>query len=58
MSFGETLGKHLTMAVSANIFFIAIDYKNKANVKVAANTNIKSHRILYARVTIAQWKMT
>ena len=63
MSFGETLGKHLTMAASANIFFIAIDYKNKANIKVAANTNIKSHqvlfkqRILYARVTIAQWKI-
>ena len=43
MSFGETLGKHLTMAASANIFFIAIDYKNKANIKVAANINIKSH---------------
>ena len=63
MTFGETLGKHLTMAASANTFFIAIDYKNKANIKVAANTIIKLHqvlfkqRILYVRVTIAQQKI-
>ena len=55
------LGKNLTMAASVNMFYIAINYDNKTNVKVAAsNINIKMHqlfsklRILRVRVTIAQ----
>ena len=58
-----TLGEHLTMAASASMFCIAIDYKNKSNVKVAAsNINIKIHqlfskqRILGVRLNIAQRK--
>ena len=44
MTLGMTLAEHLTMAASANIFFITIDYKNEPNVKVAAsNVNIKTH---------------
>ena len=35
----DSLGEHLMMAASANIFDIAIDYRNKANMKVAV-TNI------------------
>ena len=55
-----TLAEHLTMAASASMFFIAIGYKNEANIKVAAsNVNIKIHqlfskqRILGVRMTIA-----
>ena len=58
-----TLTEHLTMAASASMFYIAIDYENEPNMKVAAsNINIKIHqlfskqRILSARVTIAQRK--
>ena len=58
-----TLGEQLAMAVSASMFYIATDYKNKLNMKVAAsNINIKTHqsffkqRILDVRVTIAQRK--
>ena len=61
MIFGTTLGKHLTMAASV---YIAIDSKNKVNMKVAAsNINIKIHqlfskqRILGVCVTIVQWKI-
>ena len=44
MTLGMTLTEHLTMAASANIFYITIDYKNEPNVKVAAsNVNIKTH---------------
>ena len=44
MTFGMTLAEHLTMAVSANMFYITIDYKNEPNVKVtASNVNIKTH---------------
>ena len=44
MTFGMTLAEHLTMAVSANMFYITIDYKNEPNVKVtASNANIKTH---------------
>ena len=44
MTFGMTLAEHLTMAVSANMFYITIDYKNEPNGKVtASNANIKSH---------------
>ena len=42
--FERTLGEHVTMIASANMFYIAIGYKNKASMKVAAsNTNIKSY---------------
>ena len=63
MTFSMTLGEHLMMAASASMFSIAIDHKNRPNMKVAAsNTNIKIHqlfskqRILGVRVTIAQRK--
>ena len=63
MTFGMTLAEHLTMAASASMFYIAINYENELNMKVAAsNINIKIHqlfskqRILSARVTIAQRK--
>ena len=53
------------MVTSARIFCIAIDYKNKTNVKEAAtNTNIKIHqlfskqRILGVHVTTAQRKIS
>ena len=36
MAFGMTLVKHFTMAASASMFYIAIDYKTKTNMKVAA----------------------
>ena len=46
MTFGTTLGEHLTMTASANMFYIAIHNKNKANVKLAAsNRNIKRHQL-------------
>ena len=35
MTFGTTLREH-TMAASANMFYIVIGYKSKANMKVAA----------------------
>ena len=61
MTFGATLKEHLTMAASANMFSIVIDYKNKANMKVGtSNTNIKIHhllskqRILDVRMTTVQ----
>ena len=38
MSFGTTLREHLTMAVYANMFYIATDYKNKINMKVSGST--------------------
>ena len=57
MTFGTSLREH-TMAASANMFYIAIGYKNKANMKVAAsNINIKirqmfsEHQILYDHCT-------
>ena len=63
MTFGMTLAEHLTMTASASMFYIAIDYENEPNIKVAAsNVNIKIHqlfskrRILGVRVTIAQRK--
>ena len=55
--------EHLTMAASASMFYVTIDYKNEPNMKVAAsNINIKIHqlfskqRILSAHVTISQRK--
>ena len=63
MTFGMTLAEHVTMAASANMFYLAIDYENELNMKVAAsNVNIKIHhlfvkqRIFVVRVTIAQRK--
>ena len=35
MTFVTILREHLAMAASAKIFYIAIDYKNKTNMKVA-----------------------
>ena len=53
------------MAASANMFYNAIRYKNKANMKVAAsNININIHqlfseqRILGVRVTVVQRKIS
>ena len=53
------------MTASANTFYIAIEYKNKTNMKLAAsNLNINIHqlftkqRIIGVRVTIAQWKIS
>ena len=64
MTFGMTLGEHLTMAASASMFYIAIDYKNKTNMKVAASDiNIKIDQlfskqwILGVCVTIARRKI-
>ena len=63
MTFGKTLVEHLTMAASANMFYFAIDYENKPNMKMAAdNINIKIHQLFFkqrifgVRVTIAQRK--
>ena len=58
-----TLAKQLTIAASASMLSITIDYENEPNMKVAAsNVNIKIHqlfskqRILGVRVTTAQRK--
>ena len=41
-----TLAEHLTMAASVSMFYIAIDYENEPNMKVAAsNINIKIHQL-------------
>ena len=65
MTFGTTLREHHPMAASVNMFYIAIGYKNRANMKVAAsNMNIKIHqlfseqRILGVHVTITQRKIS
>ena len=65
MTFGVALGEHLTMGASASMLYIAIDYKNKTNMKVAAsNINIKiqqlssKQRFHGLRVTIAQRKIS
>ena len=42
MTFRTTLGEHLMMTSSANMFYIATDCKNTGNMKVAAsNKSIK-----------------
>ena len=47
MNFGATLEENLMMAAFANMFYIAIDYKSKTYMKVAAsNINIKIHQLL------------
>ena len=65
MTFGRTLREHHLMAASANMYYIAIGYKNRANMKVAVSyMNIKIHqmfsdqRVLGVRVTITQWKIS
>ena len=46
MTSGETLGKHLMTAAFTNMFYVAIDYKNKTYMEVAAdNINIKIHQL-------------
>ena len=46
MTFGMTLAEHVTMAASAGTFYIAIDYENEPNMKVAAsNVNIEMHQL-------------
>ena len=46
MTFGMTLAEHLTMTASASMFYIAIDYENEPNMKVAtSNVNIKIHQL-------------
>ena len=35
MTFAATLGKHLMIAASANMFYVAIDYMNKTYMEVA-----------------------
>ena len=40
----------MTMAASGSMFYIAIDYKNKRNMKVAArNMNIKIHQLFFSK---------
>ena len=65
MIFGVTLGEIIMMAASTKMFYIAIDYKNKAYMEVAAsNINIKIYqvfskqRILGVRMTIVQRKIS
>ena len=63
MTFEMTLAEYLTMAAAASVFYMASDYKNEPNMKVAAtNINIKTHQlfskqqILRVSVTTAQRK--
>ena len=64
MTFGTTLKEH-TIAASVNMFYIAIVYKIKANMKVAASDiNIKirqmffEQRIIGVCMTIVQRKIS
>ena len=46
MTFGMTLGEYFPMAASTSMFYIAMNYKNEPNVKVAANNiTIKIHQL-------------
>ena len=47
MTFGTTLEEHVTMAASANMFYTAINYKNKNMKEAASNKNIKIHQLKY-----------
>ena len=58
------LGEYLKMVVSASMFYITIDNKNKTNMKVGdININIKIHQLLSKQqifgicVTFAQRKI-
>ena len=45
-----TLAKHLTMAASASMFYIAINYENELNMKVvASNVNITLQQLFSKR---------
>ena len=59
MAFGMTLAEHLTMPVSASMFYIAIDYKNERNMKVAASKiNIKIHQLfLNSGLLVSAWPL-
>ena len=64
MTFGTTL-RECTMAASANMFYIAIGCKNKANMKVAAsNITIKIRQMFFEQwilgvcMTIVQRKVS
>ena len=59
MTFRMTLEKQFTMAASASMFYIAIDYKNKPNMKVAAsNININIHDcFLNSRFLVSAWPL-
>ena len=53
MTFGVTLGKRLMMATSTNMFYVAINYKNKAYMEVAAaNINIKIHQLFSKKLIL------
>ena len=53
MTFGMTLAEHFTMAASDSMLYIAVDYKNEANMKVAAsNVNIKIHQLFSKQRTL------
>ena len=65
MIFGTTLREYHTVAAFVNMFYIAIGYKNKADMKEAAsNINSKIHqlfseqRILGVCVTVVQRKIS
>ena len=65
MAFGTTLREHHTMAAYVSMFYIAIGYKNKSNMKVAdSNVNLKIHylfseqRIFGIYMTIVQRKVS
>ena len=48
MTFGITLAEHFMMADSGSMFYIAINYENELNMKVAAsNVNIKIYQLLF-----------
>ena len=46
MTFGTTLREQRTIAAYSNMFYTAIGYKNKENMKVSAsNININIHQL-------------
>ena len=46
MTFAATLGKHLMVAASVNMFYVAIGCMNKKYMEIAAtNINIKIHQL-------------
>ena len=43
-----SLREHVPMVASTSMFYIAINYKNEPNVKVAAsNKNMKIHQLVF-----------
>ena len=60
-----TLVEQRTMTTPASMLYIALEYKNETNMKVAAgNINNKTHHLISkqwipgVRVTIAPWKIS